>query len=372
MERPNITFASNHNAEFYKTLQQRVREYFKENNISRFGNKGMVFKTVFMISLYVVPFILLNTVFNESVGLTILMWVLMGFGMAGVGLSIMHDANHGAYSKNDTVNKLLGLVINGVGGSDVNWRIQHNVLHHTYTNVSGYDEDIDPGKIMRFTPRAERLGIHKYQHIYAWFFYGMMTLMWCTAKDFVQAARFKRQNLLKTQNITYGKLIRAIIITKIIYFTIILFIPLYFQTTILSIPATIGCFLLMHFIAGVSLAAIFQPAHVVPTSTYEIPNESGVVEADWAVNQLYNTANFAPKAKFFSWFVGGLNFQVEHHLFPTISHVHYKKLSEIVKKTASEYNLPYYSYKTFFDAVKEHTKMLHDLGTKDYAPAMHH
>ena len=225
---------------------------------------------------------------------------------------------------------------------------------------------------MRFTPRAERLGIHKYQHIYAWFFYGMMTLMWCTAKDFVQAARFKRQNLLKTQNITYGKLIRAIIITKIIYFTIILFIPLYFQTTILSIPATIGCFLLMHFIAGVSLAAIFQPAHVVPTSTYEIPNESGVVEADWAVNQLYNTANFAPKAKFFSWFVGGLNFQVEHHLFPTISHVHYKKLSEIVKKTASEYNLPYYSYKTFFDAVKEHTKMLHDLGTKDYAPAMHH
>jgi linoleoyl-CoA desaturase len=371
MERPNITFASNHNAEFYKTLQQRVREYFKENNISRFGNAGMVFKTVFMISLYVVPFILLNTVFNESVGLTILMWVLMGFGMAGVGLSIMHDANHGAYSKNDTVNKLLGLVINGVGGSDVNWRIQHNVLHHTYTNVTGYDEDIDPGKIMRFTPRAERLGIHKYQHIYAWFFYGMMTLMWCTAKDFVQAARFKRQNLLKTQNITYGKLVRAIIITKILYFTIILFIPLYFQTTILSIPATIGCFLLMHFIAGVSLAAIFQPAHVVPTSTYEMPNESGVVEADWAVNQLYNTANFAPKAKFFSWFVGGLNFQVEHHLFPTISHVHYKKLSEIVKKTASEYNLPYYSYKTFFDAVKEHTKMLHDLGTKDFAPAVH-
>ena len=182
---------------------------------------------------------------------------------------------------------------------------------------------------------------------------------------------FKRQNLLKTQNITYGKLIRAIIITKVLYFTIILFIPLYFHTTILSIPATIGCFLLMHFIAGVSLAAIFQPAHVVPTSTYEMPNESGVVEADWAVNQLYNTANFAPKAKFFSWFVGGLNFQVEHHLFPTISHVHYKKLSEIVKKTASEYNLPYYSYKTFFDAVKEHTKMLHDLGTKDFAPAVH-
>ena len=369
MERPTITFESNTNAEFYKTLQQRVREYFKQNNISRFGNAGMVVKTVFMISLYVVPFILLNTVFADSVLLSVLMWVIMGFGMAGVGLSIMHDANHGAYSKNDRVNKLLGLVINGVGGSDVNWRIQHNVLHHTYTNVSGYDEDIDPGKVMRFSPRAERLKIHRFQHIYAWFFYGLMTLMWCTAKDFIQAARFKRQNLLKTQNITYGRLVRAIIITKVIYFAIIFGVP--FTFSILPWYGTVLCFLTMHFIAGVTLAAIFQPAHVVPTSTYPIPNNSGVVEADWAVNQLYNTANFAPKSTWFSWYVGGLNYQVEHHLFPNISHVHYKKLSEIVKKTASEYNLPYYSYKTFFGAVREHTKMLHDLGTKDYAPAVH-
>ena len=369
MERPIITFESNTNAEFYKTLQQRVREYFKQNNISRFGNAGMVVKTVFMISLYVVPFILLNTVFADSMILSVLMWVIMGFGMAGVGLSIMHDANHGAYSKNDRVNKLLGLVINGVGGSDVNWRIQHNVLHHTYTNVSGYDEDIDPGKVMRFSPRAERLKIHRFQHIYAWFFYGLMTLMWCTAKDFIQAARFKRQNLLKTQNITYGRLVRAIIITKVIYFAIIFGVP--FTFSILPWYGTVLCFLTMHFIAGVTLAAIFQPAHVVPTSTYPMPNNSGVVEADWAVNQLYNTANFAPKSTWFSWYVGGLNYQVEHHLFPNISHVHYKKLSEIVKKTASEYNLPYYSYKTFFGAVREHTKMLHDLGTKDYAPAIH-
>ena len=369
MERPIITFESNTNAEFYKTLQQRVREYFKQNNISRFGNAGMVVKTVFMISLYVVPFILLNTLFADSMLLSVLMWVIMGFGMAGVGLSIMHDANHGAYSKNDRVNKLLGLVINGVGGSDVNWRIQHNVLHHTYTNVSGYDEDIDPGKVMRFSPRAERLKIHRFQHIYAWFFYGLMTLMWCTAKDFIQAARFKRQNLLKTQNITYGRLVRAIIITKVIYFAIIFGVP--FTFSILPWYGTVLCFLTMHFIAGVTLAAIFQPAHVVPTSTYPIPNNSGVVEADWAVNQLYNTANFAPKSTWFSWYVGGLNYQVEHHLFPNISHVHYKKLSEIVKKTASEYNLPYYSYKTFFGAVREHTKMLHDLGTKDYAPAIH-
>ena len=134
MSLPTVTFAKNHNAEFYKTLQTRVREYFKENNLSRYANSGMVIKTIFMIALYVTPFILMNTIVT-STWISFLMWIVMGLGMAGVGLSIMHDANHGAYSKNDRVNKLLGLVINGVGGSDVNWRIQHNVLHHTYTNV---------------------------------------------------------------------------------------------------------------------------------------------------------------------------------------------------------------------------------------------
>jgi len=363
MSLPKITFSKNHNAEFYKTLQQRVRKYFKENDISRYANVGMVLKTIFMISLYVVPFILMITIINTPL-IAFLMYVIMGFGMAGVGLSIMHDANHGSYSKNKRVNKLLGCVINGVGGSDVNWRIQHNVLHHTYTNVSGMDEDINPGIVMRFSPHEKRMKFHKYQHIYAWFFYGLMTLMWCTTKDFIQAKRFNKHDLLKTQNITYSALLRNIIITKVFYFSIIFTLPILFSA--LPLYAIIFGFFLMHFIAGVVLAAIFQPAHVIPSSTYPVPDNSGVVDADWAVNQIYNTANFAPKSTWFSWYVGGLNFQIEHHLFPNISHVHYKSLSKIVKETTTEYNLPYFSFKTFYLALREHTKMLRDLGTKDF------
>jgi linoleoyl-CoA desaturase len=86
---------------------------------------------------------------------------------------------------------------------------------------------------------------------------------------------------------------------------------------------------------------------------------------------LYNTANFAPGARLFSWYVGGLNYQVEHHLFPNICHIHYRKLSKIVRETATEYNLPYYSYKTFVSALSEHTKMLYRLGRYDNAPAIH-
>jgi linoleoyl-CoA desaturase len=368
MNIPNITFSKNHNVEFYKTLQHRVREYFKENNKSRYANPNMVLKTIFMISLYLVPFLLL-TLTIENVGWTFLMWVLMGFGMAGIGLSVMHDANHGAYSKNKGVNKMLGFVINLLGGNDVNWRIQHNVLHHTYTNVTGMDEDIDPGKVLRFSPHAERYKLHRYQHVYAWFFYGLMTLMWCTVKDYRQAVRYKRMDLMKTQNVSFGGLLATIIISKLVYFAVFLGLPLAFSP--MAWWGTVLCFLLMHFIAGLVLAMIFQPAHVVPCSNYPVPDNSGNIDADWAVNQLFNTMNFAPKARMFSWYVGGLNFQIEHHLFPNICHVHYDKLSKIVRETATEFDLPYFTQKTFYGALREHTIMLKNLGRFDLAPGIH-
>ena len=112
--------------EFVKVLRKRVNIYFKENNKSKNSNFSMHFKTVFMLSLFFVPFILLTINVVDSWWFHIIMWSLMGFGMAGIGLSVMHDANHGAYSKNPKVNKWLGYCLNIVGGFDLNWRIQHN------------------------------------------------------------------------------------------------------------------------------------------------------------------------------------------------------------------------------------------------------
>lgn len=368
MNIPNITFSKSHNVEFYRTLQHRVREYFKETKKSRYANANMVIKTVYMLALYFTPFVLLITVVTNP-WLSTLMWALMGFGMAGIGLSVMHDANHGAYSKNRLVNKGVGLIMAALGGSDINWRIQHNILHHTYTNIAGMDEDIDPGKVLRFSPHAERYKMHRYQHIYAWFLYGLMTLMWCTVKDYRQAFRYNRMDLMKTQGITLTKLLISIIFCKLVYFSVILGLPFAFS----ALPwwGTILGFLMMQFIAGLTLGMIFQPAHVVPTSNYPVPDDSGNIDADWAVSQLYNTANFAPKAKLFSWYVGGLNYQIEHHLFPNICHVHYEHLSKIVRETAEEFNLPYISQKTFYCALKEHTIMLKNLGRYDFAPGIH-
>lgn len=369
MNHQTVSFSKETNVEFYKTLRSRVNNYFKEKNISRHANATMVIKTIVMLAIYLVPFgFLFVSGLNSWV--YILCWIGMGIGMAGCGLSIMHDANHGAYSRNETINKAIGNVLILLGGSAVNWKIQHNVLHHTYTNVAHLDEDIEPpAKLLRFSPRKKRYPAHKFQHLYAWFFYGMMTMMWFSTKDFKQANRYKKKDLIKTQGTTYARHMAFIVLFKIIYVGTFIVCPFWLSPA--SWYITLSGFIIMHFIAGFILSVIFQPAHVVPTSSYPVPDESGNIEADWAVNQLYNTADFAPKSKLFSWYVGGLNFQVEHHLFPNICHVHYSKLAEIVKTTAHEFNLPYYSYETFLGALADHTKMLYNLGHYDEAPAIH-
>lgn len=356
-----IRFSQKIGADFNGTLKKRVRDYFKDNNISRFANANMVFKTIFMISLYFTPYFLMVLGVVTNPWLITLCWAIMGFGIAGIGLSIMHDANHGAYSKNEKVNFWIGRVLNVVGGFAPTWNIQHNVLHHSYTNIFGHDEDVSPPiSLLRFSPQDKYRKIQRFQFIYAWFFYGLMTLSWITNKDFSQLFRYKRLGLTKTENEKFGRLLTELILTKVIYYAYILVIPiLVMDVAWWTIPLGI---ILMHFIAGIILAAIFQPAHVVNETSFPVQDANSSIENNWAIHQLQTTSNFAPKSTFFYWFVGGLNYQVEHHLFPNICHVHYKALSKIVKETAREFGVPYYSEPTFASALGNHVRMLKKLG----------
>ena len=363
MNLSTIKFPKDLDSDFLTTLKKRVRHYFKANNISRFGNANMVVKSIFMLSLYTLPYILMIAGIVTNVWLILLMWILMGLGKAGIGLSIMHDANHGAYSKNPTINKWMGASMSILGGSATNWKIQHNVLHHSYTNIDGMDEDINPGMIMRLSPHQKRYKLHRLQHLYCWFLYGIMTLGWLVTKDFKQLNRYKKKDLLKLHNVSYNKTLAKLILSKLGYVFLIIVLPI----LLLPIPwyLTIAFFLLMHFVCGLLLACVFQSAHVVPSSEYPLPDEEGNLENNWAIHQLLTTSNFSPSSRIFSWFIGGLNYQIEHHLFPNICHVHYKKLSKIVKETAQEFGLPYNSEPNFVKAVWNHARMLRDLGKYD-------
>jgi linoleoyl-CoA desaturase len=349
--------------EFFKTLNKRVSNYFTENNIEKTGNTTMYVKTVFMFALYFVPYTIILLYGDFSWVLAVFLCVLMGFGLAGIGLSVMHDANHGAYSKSKKINDLIGYSLNLVGGASFNWKLQHNVLHHSYTNIEGYDEDIDTPIFLRFSPHAKLSKFHRFQHLYAWFFYGLMSFFWIIAKDFPQVFRYQKMGLLQRYS-TLAKELTIIIVTKILYYAYIIVLPYYLLDY--SIWTIFLGFFIMHFVAGLVLALIFQPAHVMEHLDFPVPNNEGSLENNWAIHQLNTTTNFAPNNKLLSWYVGGLNYQVEHHLFPNICHVHYNKIAPIVKQTAQEFGIPYYSIGTFRKAVSSHWTMLRKLGRGEY------
>ncbi|MBR9919231.1 MAG: acyl-CoA desaturase [Bacteroidetes bacterium] len=367
MATPKLYFNKKDQPEFFKELSQRVNQYFSERNISRYGNWRMVLKTVFMLALYFTPFILMLSGVFTSFWPVLGLWVIMGFGMAGLGLSVMHDANHGSYSRSKRVNKLVGFVIHFIGGYHANWKIQHNVLHHSFTNVHGMDDDINLS-IMRFSPDQEWKPFFRFQAFYAPFLYGLLTLNWFFVKDFEQIARYRDLDLLKSQGLTYRKALTEVIIHKLWYFGLMIVLPL----LLVAIPwwQTLIGFFVMHFICGQILSLIFQPAHVLEETSFYKPDDNNSVENNWAIHQVRTTSNFANGSRWFSWYVGGLNNQIEHHLFPNICHIHYRKLSKIVKETTAEFGLPYHQHKTFFAALRSHFSLLHALGTRKYDLAL--
>lgn len=346
--------------EFFITLNQRVNDYFKTNKISRQANAEMVIKTITMFSMYFVPYGLILSGVVTNPWLIVGLIIVMGLGVAGIGLSVMHDANHGAYSTKSWLNDLIGYSLNLVGANAFNWKVQHNVLHHTYTNVHDADEDISPRGVLRMHPSSPWKPMHKFQHYYAWLLYGLMTIVWILVKDFMRIINYYRQGLVKKQkaNIVTESII--LILSKALYVTYIVVIPA------LILPYAWWQIVLgvlgMHYIAGFILAIIFQPAHVIDGTEYPEPDETGMLENTWAIHQLHTTTNFAHNNKLLSWYVGGLNYQVEHHLFPNICHVHYRKISAIVENTAHEFGLPYKSAPTFIDALVGHARLLKKLG----------
>jgi len=357
---PAIKFNHQEKPEFQKVLRKKVNQYFKENNISKYGNMSMWLKSVFMLSIYLVPLILMLTVVVSGLWPVIGMWAIMGLGIAGIGLSIMHDANHGAYSNDQKVNDIMGFVLNLIGGYPANWRIQHNVLHHSFTNIEGFDEDIKKGTLVRFSPFQPRYFMHRFQIIYAPLFYGVLTLVWVIGKDLDQLMRYRKMGLLEGQKLTFWRAFFEITFHKIWYLAIFVALPIY----LIDLPwyqVLLG-YVLMHFIAGMILALIFQTAHVIEETEFFEPDENGSVENNFFIHQLRTTANYANGGTWFSWFVGGLNYQVEHHLFPNICHVHYHNISKIVKETAKEYGIPYHEHKTFYGALKSHFSLLYRLG----------
>ncbi len=353
-----IRFISQDKSQFYNTLHARVDSYFKENNLSKHANAGVIIKTIILLSAYLIPLFLIVWL-QPALGWSLALWAFMGVAMAGVGMGVMHDSIHGAYSVNPRINELLGYSLILLGGSISNWKWQHNHLHHTFTNITHYDDDIADKPGLRFSPHTELRSAHRSQWLHAIFIYSLTTLYWVVAKDFAQFVRYRRIGVNKNSASQNRVLLAQIFGIKIFYLSVFLALPMLVGIPVLEVLAG---FLMMHFICGIILTIIFQLAHSVEETTHPLPNEKGIVENEWAIHQLNTTVNFSRRNRLLSWYVGGLNYQVEHHLFPKICHVHYPRISGIVERTAAEFNVPYLEHKTFGHALRSHFAALRKFG----------
>ena len=355
----SLRFSRKDPKQFFRTLNKRVNHYFKENQVAKTGNWKLWVKTVVMFSLLIAPYVLVLTL-NFSLWLKLGLCVVMGIGMAGVGMNVMHDGNHGSFSKHPWINKFMGSSIYFLAGNVFNWKVQHNVLHHTYTNILGHDEDLEAGRILRFSNHAEWFPHHKFQHYYSIFLYGLLTINWAIFTDFQQMKRYTKRKLSYAHSKKPSLQWIGLILTKIMYFSVWIVLPMIF----IDAPwwAILIGFVVMHYTAGLILSLVFQLAHVIGDAEMLEAPQTGTMKNTWAIHQLLTTVNFSTKNRFINWFTGGLNHQIEHHIFPHISHIHYTKIGEIVKKTAKEFNLPYNEYKTTRSALFSHFKFLKQMG----------
>ena len=341
--------------QFFATLNKRVNKYFKEEGRTKKANLEMVVKSMVFLAAYIVPFCLILA-FQPSWGIAMILWAIMGFGIAGIGMSIMHDAIHGAYAKKPFWNRLMGLTLNLTGGATINWYWQHNYLHPTYTNITDWDEDIEDKGALKFSPHTPTKWFHKLQKVYAFFFYGLLTLYWVVGKDFVQFYRYTKNGVNQYSKAKTYQILAQIIGLKVLYFGVFFVVPIaFFQ---IPWPQVLVGFLLMHFIAGMVLTVVFQLAHSVEGTDHPLPDENGNIQNAWAIHEMNTTVNFATDNRLLTWYVGGLNYQVEHHLFPQICHVHYPKIAPIVRQTAYEFGVPYMNNPSFLSAIRSHLKLL--------------
>jgi linoleoyl-CoA desaturase len=342
--------------EFQKTLKRRVDRYFQFTGLSPHDNPRMYLKTAIILTWLASSYVLL-VFFASAWWVAIPLAISMGLSMAAVGFNIQHDGGHRAYSSHKTINWLMAASLDLIGGSSYVWNHKHNTIHHTYPNIDGEDDDIAVGLLARMAPQQRRLKIHRLQQFYVWLLYGFLSAKWQLIDDFYNIAvgRIGRHRFSRPKNWD----LVIFILGKVLFFSLAFAIPMCRH----HIWVCLVFYALISWVNGVTLATVFQLAHVVEEAAFPQPDPlTGRMDHQWSIHQVETTVDFARDNAFLTWFLGGLNFQVEHHLFPRICHVYYPRLARLVEKACKDYGVKYAAHKSFVAGVVSHFRWLQRMG----------
>ncbi|MCB9639439.1 MAG: acyl-CoA desaturase [Myxococcales bacterium] len=291
--------------------------------------------------------------------------VFLGVAMAGIGFNVMHDGGHRSYSKRDWINRWMFYSLDLLGGNSYYWNWKHNNLHHSYTNIDQHDTDLEVGPFGRLSPHQKHLWFHRFQHLYLWFLYGLLAIKWQLFDDFFNLAVGKVGNNPVPR--PKGKDLIHLFLGKMLFYFFAFLLPMYFFPW----QKVLALYVLASFVEGLILAVVFQMAHCLEEAEFLVPPKNNDrIQQDWFSHQLATTVNFAPSSRFLSWYCGGLNYQIEHHLFPKVSHIHYPALSSVVRETCEEYGIAYRSHRTLWASLRSHYRWLKRMGRPPATPQM--
>lgn len=362
--RPDISgnrIRFNENTEFQHTLRRRAEQFFKDTGLNQRDCPRMYIKTLIILGSFVLSYVLL--VFAAQTWWQALpLAILLGLSAATIGFNIQHDGGHKAYSDHAWINKLTAMSLDLIGGSSYVWRWKHAVFHHMYVNIKDHDTDIDLGIFGRLSPQARHRWFHRWQHWYLWPLYGVMGIKWHFFDDFrdVAAGRMGDNHFPRPR----GAEMLLFVGGKLLFFSIAFVIPLLFH----PLWVVIVFYIISVAVTGVVLSVVFQLAHCVEGAEFPEPDrDTGQIDNTWAVHQIESTINFARDNKLVCWLVGGLNFQIEHHLFPRICHTNYPALSKLVKQTCEEFGVRYRENPSFRSGIASHFRWLRRMGMADQA-----
>jgi linoleoyl-CoA desaturase len=346
------------NKAFDLDVRRRVDEYFDQGSgRSRQGSLQMHLKTGIILSSFVVFYLLLVFV-ASNVWQGLLFAILLGFSVAGIGFNIAHDGGHGAYSKSPRINKLMAMTMDLVGVSSYVWFWKHSVIHHRYVNITGYDTDIDIGILGRLSPHRPRLPFHRWQHFYLWPLYGFLAAKMEFVDDF-KRIMFGRIGKHRFPRPT-GRDLVVFVAGKAIFFAWAFCIPLMFH----SLGTVLFFYAVGVSVLGITLAVVFQLPHCVRQADFPLSEGAGRIKTSWAVHQAQATIGFDRQSRILRWSLGGLNFHLEHHLFPTICHIHYPAIARIVEETCGEHSVKYGEHPSFWSGIASHYLWLRLMGGK--------
>ncbi len=341
---------------FDQALKQRVEDYFNTTGFAQRDCPRMYIKTAVILASFVAIYVLL-VFFAAAWWQAVPLALLLGLCTAAIGFNIQHDGGHGGYSKHHAINKLAAITLDLIGGSSYIWARKHNTLHHTYSNITGHDDDINLGALGRLSPHQKRLRFHGLQQFYLWLLYGFLPSKWHVYDDFHNLAigKIGDHSFARPRGwdlvIFFGG--------KAVFFTVAWVIPMMFHPwwVVLSL------YFAATYVLGIVLSVVFQLAHCVEEAEFPMPRvDTGRMDSDWAVHQVQTTVDFGQGNRLLSWYIGGLNFQIEHHLFPHICHIHYPALAPVVAETCKEYGLRYTAQPTFRAGLVSHFRWLRRMG----------